>query len=95
MKKTEAQKNSKNFEKLSMDIINLIFKDVPVEIHKTNDSKDGGYDAVVELYDDKKCLKRIYFECKLRTKNLNLRDIAANLIIAFNEGAVCSGILNL
>lgn len=93
MKKTEAQKNSKNFEKLSMDIINLIFKDVPVEIHKTNDSKDGGYDAVVELYDDKKCLKRIYFECKLRTKNLNLRDIAANLIIAFNEGAVALVIL--
>ena len=33
-------------------------------------------------------MKCALFECKLRKGNLNLRDIAANVIIAFNRGAI-------
>ena len=91
-KLTNAQKYNQDFENLSIDIIKLLFQGIPVEIRKTNYTKDGGYDAVVELI-DQAYSKKIYFECKLRSKNLNLRDIAANLIIAFNEGAISLVIL--
>ena len=89
---TVAQKYNNQFEALSTQIVKLFFKDTNAIIKKTKDSKDGGYDILVE-YSDETTTKRIYFECKLRSGNLNLRDIAANLIIAFNEGAVALGII--
>ena len=89
---TVAQKYNNQFEVLSTKIVELFFKDTNAIIRKTKDSKDGGYDILVE-YSDGTTTKKIYFECKLRSGNLNLRDIAANLIIAFNEGAVALGII--
>ena len=89
---TDAQKYNTQFEALSTQIVKLFFKDTNAIIKKTKDTKDGGYDILVE-YSDGTTTKRIYFECKLRSGNLNLRDIAANLIIAFNEGAVALGII--
>ena len=50
-KLTNAQKYNQDFENLSIDIIKLLFQGIPVEIRKTNYTKDGGYDAVVELID--------------------------------------------
>lgn len=89
---TVAQKYNNQFEDISTQIVKLFFKDTNAIIKKTKDSKDGGYDILVE-YSDGMTTKKIYFECKLRSGNLNLRDIAANLIIAFNEGAVALGII--
>lgn len=84
---TKAQEECYKFETLSEQIVHYIFKDTNAQITRTDISKDGGYDIVVECDDGIK-KQKIYFECKLRGGNLNLRDIAANVIIAFNEGAV-------
>lgn len=84
---TEYQKNADEFEVLSEQIVHHIFKDTKATIVKTEKLKDGGYDIVVECSVGKKTHKA-YFECKLRSKNMNLRDIAANVIIAYNEGAI-------
>ena len=47
-------------------------------------SKDGGYDIDATIkYKNKQY--SVLFECKLRGKNVNLRDIAANVIIAYNN----------
>jgi hypothetical protein len=86
-KNTEAQIECNNFETLSEHIVRHIFKDTDVKIERTRPNKDGGYDIVVECKEGNKTQK-VYFECKLRGGNINLRDIAANVIIAFNEGAV-------
>lgn len=76
-----------DFEKLSKSIVQYLLQDADAEITKTKSKKDGGYDIVVKYQDghSKKCA---LFECKLRKGNLNLRDIAANVIIAFNHGAI-------
>lgn len=92
VKLTDAQKFSSDFELLSQQIVEHFFEGSNAHIKKTHDSKDGGYDIIVECSDGN-TIKRIYFECKLRSDNLNLRDIAANLIIAFNERAVALGII--
>jgi len=84
---TDANKYSEEFEKLSTDIIREIFKGQEVEVTPTRKNKDGGYDTIVTIYHNN-TEKKIYFEHKLRSKNLNLRDISANTIIAFNEDAV-------
>jgi len=81
------QKEYVKFEELSEIIVQHIFKDTNAVIKKTQETKDGGYDIVVEFNDGQR-FQKVYFECKLRNKNLNMRDIAANVIIAFNEGAV-------
>lgn len=84
---TKAQEECNRFETLSEQIVHYIFKNTDAKITRTDASKDGGYDIVVECNEGNK-KRKIYFECKLRGGNLNLRDIAANVIIAFNEGAV-------
>ena len=78
---------SDTFENLSEAIVKYLLRDVDAEIIQTKSKKDGGYDIVVKCQDGntRKCA---LFECKLRNANLNLRDIAANVIIAFNHGAV-------
>ena len=83
---TKAQEECNRFETLSEQIVHYIFKNTDAKITRTDASKDGGYDIVVECHDGNN-IRKIYFECKLRSGNLNLRDIAANVIIAFNEGA--------
>ena len=79
--------SSDSFENLSKKIIQHLFRDTTAQITQTRSNKDGGYDIVVEYQDDLG-IKKAFFECKLRDSNLNLRDIAANVIIAFNHGAV-------
>lgn len=85
MQKNEA--TADKFEKLSKSIVEYLLQDSNARITQTRSRKDGGYDIVVEYCDGlvKQCA---FFECKLRKGNLNLRDIAANVIIAFNHGAV-------
>lgn len=78
---------SDGFENLSKKIIQHLLRDTTAQITQTRSNKDGGYDIVVEYQDDLG-IKKAFFECKLRDSNLNLRDIAANVIIAFNHGAV-------
>jgi len=80
----DMRKECARFEELSEHIVQHIFKDTNAVVRKTQGTKDGGYDIVVESKNGQK----VYFECKLRNKNLNLRDIAANIIIAYNEGAI-------
>lgn len=84
---TEAQKYNKDFEELSRRIVEILVDRKNTIIKHTEYTKDGGYDIVVE-YKENSIIKKAYFECKLRSKNLNLRDVSANIIIAFNEGAV-------
>jgi len=84
---SNAQKEYAKFEELSECIVKHIFRDTDVVIKKTQPAKDGGYDIVAEC-NTGQIHQKVYFECKLRNRNLNLRDIAANVIIAFNEGAV-------
>ncbi|MCR0265372.1 restriction endonuclease [[Clostridium] innocuum] len=91
-KKTIAQKNANTFESLAYEIVSQFFKDTNAQICKTGYSKDGGYDIIVSLQEND-ITQKIYFECKLRSGNLQLRDISANLIIAFNEGAAALGII--
>ena len=78
---------SDTFETLSKAVVKYLLREVDAEIVQTKSKKDGGYDLVVKCQDGntRKCA---LFECKLRNANLNLRDIAANVIIAFNHGAV-------
>lgn len=84
---TEEKRLSDKFEELSEEIVKYLFRNTDAEVQRTREKKDGGYDVVVECRSDGK-FQKAYFECKLRKKNLNLRDIAANVIIAFNHGAV-------
>jgi hypothetical protein len=84
---SDAQQEYARFEELSEHIVKHIFRNTNVVIRKTQPTKDGGYDIVAE-YNNGEISQKVYFECKLRNRNLNLRDIAANVIIAFNEGAV-------
>ena len=84
---TDANRYYNEFEILSNDVIKEIFKGLDVCIRPTKAKKDGGYDTIVTIFHENK-VKKIYFEHKLRSNNLNLRDISANTIIAFNEGAV-------
>lgn len=83
---TNEQRASSEFEDISEQIVACLFHGTDAEIIKTSSTKDGGYDIVVECRDGHSW-RRAFFECKLRGQNLNLRDIAANAIIAFNHGA--------
>lgn len=84
---TEEQRLSSKFETLSEEIVKYLFRNADAEVHRTRERNDGGYDVIVECHSGDKTNKA-YFECKLRNKNLNLRDIAANVIIAFNHGVI-------
>lgn len=84
---TDAQKYSKDFEDLSKEIVEYLFRKTNVKINKTAPNKDGGYDIIVSRRYNH-CTQKAFFECKLRKENMNLRDIAANAIIAFNQGSV-------
>ena len=83
----ELKEYANEFETISESIVRYLFKDVDAEIVHTDLKKDGGYDIIVN-YQQGHSIKRALFECKLRSGNLNLRDIAANVIIAFNHGAI-------
>lgn len=83
-KKSESQKNSRAFEILCKKIVSEILGDSLKEIDNTQPSKDGGYD----IYSTVKYKNKQYsvlFECKLRKGKVNLRDVAANVIIAYNK----------
>ena len=84
---TIPQKCSQEFEELAETVVRELFRGSGAQITRTRRHKDGGYDIVAQCSDGN-IEQKIYFECKLRSSNLNLRDIAANVIIAFNEGAV-------
>lgn len=84
---TDAELYNEEFEDLSLKIVEFLFRGTDAHISKTDLRKDGGYDIIVEC-SDRGFYQKVYFECKLRSGNLNLRDIAANIIIAYNEGAV-------
>ena len=80
---TIAQNNSNEFEELCKKIIELLIGENS-QIVKTKQRKDGGYDIYAKVeFEQYEYI--IYFECKLRSNNLNLRDIAANVIIAYNN----------
>lgn len=83
----ELKEYANEFEDLSKSIVEYLLKDTSADITQTNPTKDGGYDIIVN-YQDGNTMKCALFECKLRKGNLNLRDIAANVIIAFNRGAI-------
>ena len=83
----EIKEYADDFEKLSKSIVKYLLQNTEAEITQTKSKKDGGYDIVVR-YQDGHSRKCALFECKLRKGNLNLRDIAANVIIAFNHGAI-------
>ena len=83
----ELKEYANEFEELSKSIVKYLLQDTGAEITQTKPQKDGGYDIVVN-YQDGHTVKCALFECKLRKGNLNLRDIAANIIIAFNRGAI-------
>lgn len=85
-KLTAAELYNHEFEDLSLEIVKFLFQGTNAHITKTKPQKDGGYDIVVECSNGS-FFQKVYFECKLRSGNLNLRDIAANIIIAYNEGA--------
>ena len=84
---SKLKEYSDTIETMSKSIVKYLLRDVDTEIVQTKSKKDGGYDIIVKCQDGntRKCA---LFECKLRKANLNLRDIAANVIIAFNHGAV-------
>ena len=86
-KLSPAELYNHEFEDLSKDIVRFLFQGTDAQLTKTRTQKDGGYDIVVECSNNN-VYQKVYFECKLRSGNLNLRDIAANIIIAYNEGAV-------
>lgn len=83
----EIKEYANEFEALSESVVKYLLKDTTAEIMHTKPQKDGGYDIIVS-YPQEHSVKRALFECKLRKGNLNLRDIAANVIIAFNHGAI-------
>lgn len=83
----ELKRYANDFEEISKAIVEYLLHDTNAEITQTKPKKDGGYDIVVN-YNDGYIKKGALFECKLRKGNLNLRDIAANVIIAFNHGAL-------
>lgn len=84
---TIPQKCSQEFEELAEKVVRKLLEGSDAQISRTRQRKDGGYDIVAQCIDGG-IMQKVYFECKLRGGNLNLRDIAANVIIAFNEGAV-------
>lgn len=79
--------SSDSFENISKSIVQYLLRNTNAQVTQTRSNKDGGYDIIVEYHDDHSTQKA-FFECKLRESNLNLRDIAANVIVAFNHGAV-------
>ncbi len=81
------KEHADEFENISKSIVEYLLQNTAAEIEKTKPNKDGGYDVIVNCpgVEGNKCA---FFECKLRKGNLNLRDIAANVIIAFNHGAI-------
>lgn len=81
---SDSQKNSSSFEELCLKIVKNLLGNSLNKIEKTQSSKDGGYDIDATIkYKNKQY--SVLFECKLRGKNVNLRDIAANVIIAYNN----------
>lgn len=85
-KRSLEEKFSNTFEKLCKEILEDLFKNVNMIIEKTRFKKDGGIDIKIKIIVNK-VPHYILAECKLRKGNLNLRDISANVIIAYNEGA--------
>lgn len=83
-KKPASQKCATEFEDLCVAIVTEILGDSLKEIIKTSKSKDGGYDIDTAIQYNKQPYG-VLFECKLRGNKVNLRDIAANVIIAYNK----------
>lgn len=84
-----AQDYWEDFEKLSIDLLKLLFKDYHFDkcIERTQNSKDGGYDGIVLISDKEYNIYKAISESKLRKlsrKDLPLSDFAKTLIISVN-----------
>ena len=79
------------FEKLSIDLLKLYFKDIEsskISINKTQSKKDGGYDGIIIISTESGHTPyKILSESKLRaksSKDLPLSDFSKTLVIAIN-----------
>lgn len=79
------------FEKLSIDLLKLYFKDIEsskISINKTQNKKDGGYDGIIIISTESGHTPyKILSESKLRaisSKDLPLSDFSKTLVIAIN-----------
>lgn len=95
MSKTFANRNWSDFERLSFELTKDCFGITPTKILQTQESKDGGFDAVFiqELgkLGDTVISYETLMEAKLRSSGgtLGLRAFAATMIIAFNRHTQC------
>lgn len=87
---TEIKQYWKKFEDLAVEFIQQTYcKSTNYKFIQTRYQKDGGFDAKqeAEVFENDTVLSLL--EAKLRNSNLDLRDISASVIIAFNLGAYC------
>ena len=70
-----AQDYWEDFEKLSIDLLKLLFKDYHFDkcIERTQNSKDGGYDGIVLISDKEYNIYKAISESKLR--KLSRKDL--------------------
>jgi tetratricopeptide (TPR) repeat protein len=95
VKKTLAQRHWSDFEQLAFELTKDCFGIAPTKLLRTQESKDGGFDAVFihELGKLKEIMvsHETLMEAKLRTEktSVGLRAFAATMIIAFNGHTNC------
>lgn len=95
MKRTLAQRYWSDFERLAFELTTDCFGITPTKVLRTQDSKDGGFDAVIihELGKLREIMisHETLMEAKFRTRKdaVGLRAFAATMIIAFNGQARC------
>jgi tetratricopeptide (TPR) repeat protein len=95
MGKTKAQRLWVYFERLALELIQQSFAITPTKVFRTQESKDGGFDAVL-VHDLGKLQAtaishEVLMEAKLRSgpEAVGLRAFAATMIIAFNGRTQC------
>lgn len=84
-----AQDYWKDFENLSIDLLELLFKNCYFDKHieRTKNSKDGGYDGIILISSKEYNIYKAISESKLRKlsrKDLPLSDFAKTLVISVN-----------
>lgn len=95
MPQTFAQRNWSDFERLAFELTKDCFGITPNKVVQTQESKDGGFDAVF-IHELGKLGESVIsyetlMEAKLRSGsgNLGLRAFAATMVIAFNGHTQC------
>jgi tetratricopeptide (TPR) repeat protein len=90
-----AQRNWSDFERLAFELTKDCFDITPTKVLQTQESKDGGFDAVF-IQELGKLGKEVIsyetlMEAKLRSSSdaLGLRAFAATMVIAFNGHTQC------